>query len=74
MSQTMSKMDLVQYLKVHFGSIRHCATVLEISYATLYNICKENPERILNYTNKLLEVNTVDVRELIDVIYDVDEA
>ena len=74
MKQTIDKIDLSQYLVIHFGSIRHCATVLNVSASTLYNICRSNPEDILKYTSKLVTVDSVDVRELIDVIYGEDDA
>ena len=61
-------MNLKMYLQHHFGSLKACAELIDVSRGTLHNYVTKDPEGVLRYTSRLMQNENIKPQELIQAV------
>ena len=62
------EMNLKMYLQHHFGSLKACAELIDVSRGTLHNYVTKDPEGVLRYTSRLMQKDGVEPQQLIKAV------
>ena len=61
-------MNLKMYLQHHFGSLKACAELIDVSRGTLHNYVTKDPDGVLRYTSRLMQNENIKPQELIQAV------
>ena len=63
------EMNLKMYLQHHYGSLKACAEVMQVSRQTLHHYVTKDPEGVLRHTSRLMQQDGVEPHDLIKAVF-----